>query len=71
MAKKRTKQKYLDGMEPPDIPDLTAATEKYHEAKTDRMRLSEAETTAQANLVNKLVGQDQAAERREQRGGRR
>jgi len=54
MAKKRAKQQFIPGTEPPSIPALDEAAEKYVGIRDDRMRLTKAEAKAIDELLDLL-----------------
>lgn len=52
--KKREKQGYLPGTEPPQIKVLDEAADIYFEAMRDRVKLSKKEDEAKDNLIDKM-----------------
>ena len=52
MAKKRAKQKFLDGMEPPSIKEIDDAAEHYFETMTARCELSKTEDEQKDALID-------------------
>lgn len=61
MAKKKAapaEQGYLPEMEPPRIKAIDQAAKIYHQAKVDRMALSEEEDQAKDNLIDKMKEHD-------------
>ena len=60
MAKKKegVEQGYLEGQEPPRIKAIDQAAKIYHNAKKDRMALSEEEDQAKDNLIDKMKEHD-------------
>jgi hypothetical protein len=57
--KRRPKQPYLEGMEPPSIPAIDSAADVYQEAKEARMKLSEEESEAKKALIAVMVEHQQ------------
>lgn len=62
MAKRKkaedVEQGHLDGMEPPRIKAIDQAAKVYHNAKKERMALSEEEDQAKDNLIDKMKEHD-------------
>jgi hypothetical protein len=53
-GEKKPRQQSLKGMEPVDIPELTAAAEDYESAMLERVKLTKKESEAQATLLEVL-----------------
>ena len=61
MAKQKkadAEQGYLPGQEPPRIKAIDQAAKVYHNAKKERMGLSEEEDQAKDNLIDKMKEHD-------------
>lgn len=54
MAKKRGKQGYLDGLEPPSVPAIDRAAEAYVSTRNERMELTELEVEKHAALLEQM-----------------
>lgn len=62
MAKRKkaddAEQGHLDGFEPPRIKAIDQAAKIYHNAKKERMAMSEEEDQAKDNLIDKMKEHD-------------
>jgi hypothetical protein len=58
MARKRVKQGFIPGTEPPLIREIDDAAETYYEAMMERVKLSKDEDEAKQNLIDKMVKHD-------------
>ncbi len=52
------KQKELEGMEAPSIPEIEEAADTYVKARDKRMRLTEQEVAAKVNLLQVLLSHE-------------
>jgi hypothetical protein len=58
MARKRVKQEFIPGTEPPRVREIDDAAETYYEAMMERVKLSKDEDEAKQNLIDKMVKHD-------------